>query len=85
VQEIRMIKYIGKILDFLIKKTQIDPEKLSKSIRKIRNTVLLLLVVLASIYFIKNENTRIWGIIIFLLSFAFLYSYVVKRRGTKKK
>jgi hypothetical protein len=80
-----MIKYIEKILDFLIKKTQIDPEKLSKSIRKIRNTVLLLLVVLASIYFIKNESTRIWGIVVFLLSFAFLYSYIVKRRGTKKK
>ena len=37
------------------------------------------------IYLIKYETTRTWGIVLFILSFAWLYSYVVKRRGTRKK
>lgn len=76
---------IGKILDVATKKMQIDAEKLAKAMRRFRNILLLLVVVIASIYLIKYESTRTLGVVIFLLSFAWLYSYVVKRRGTRKK
>lgn len=74
-----------KIIDAATKKMEINAEKFTKSLVKVRNILLLLVVVIASIYLIKYENTRIWGVIIFLISFAWLYSYVVKRRGTRKK
>jgi hypothetical protein len=74
-----------KIIDAATKKMEVNAEKFSKTLVKVRNILLLLVVVIASIYLIKYENTRIWGVIMFLISFAWLYSYVVKRRGTRKK
>jgi hypothetical protein len=76
---------IDTILNVLIKKLQINAESLSKLFVKARNVLLILVVVVARIYLIKNETTRIYGIVIFILSFAWLYSYVVQRRGTRKK
>ncbi len=81
----RMKIDLDKIIDSATKKMQIDAEKISKAMGRFRNILVLLVVVVASIYLIKYEKTRIWGIVIFLLSFAWLYSYVVKRRGTRKK
>lgn len=49
-------------------------------------TVILLVgAVVVGIYMIKFPDTRTWGIIIFLASFALLYTYVVRRRNTPKK
>jgi hypothetical protein len=76
---------INAILNALIKKLQVNAVSLSKLLIKTRNVFLLLVVVIASIYLIKYETTRIYGIAIFILSFAWLYSYVVQRRGTRKK
>ncbi len=76
---------IDAILDAVIKKLQINAENLSRIVIKARNVLLLLVVVIASIYLIKYEATRIYGIGIFVLSFAWLYSYVVRKRGTRKK
>ncbi len=76
---------MDRILDAAVKKLQVDAEKISKTLRRFRNIFLLLVVVIAGIYLIKYDSTRAWGIIIFPLSFAWLYSYVVKRRGTRKK
>jgi hypothetical protein len=76
---------IDTILNALIKKLQINAENLSKIVIKARNVLLLLVVVVISIYLIKYETTRIYGILLFVLSFAWLYSYVVQRRGTRKK
>ncbi len=59
--------------------------RISNVLRKARNILLLLFAAIGGVYLIKNENTRIWGVIIVLLSFVWLYSYVVKRRGTRKK
>jgi len=76
---------VDKIINTATKKMEDNTVKLSIVLRKVRNILLLLIVVIASIYLIKNEPTRIWGVVIFILSFAWLYSYVVKRRGTRKK
>lgn len=76
---------IDKIIDTATKKMELNAEKFSKAMVRFRNILLLLIVVVASIYLIKYEDTRTWGIVLFLLSFAWLYSYVVKRRGTRKK
>jgi Ca2+/Na+ antiporter len=76
---------INAILNALIKKLQFSADSLSKFLIKTRNVLLLLVVVIASLYLIKYETTRIYGIAIFVLSFAWLYSYVVQRRGTRKK
>ncbi|HNW26843.1 MAG TPA: hypothetical protein PKN50_00065 [Spirochaetota bacterium] len=76
---------MDKIIDAATKKMEDNAVKFSIILRKVRNILLLLIIVIASIYLIKNEHTRIWGVVIFFLSFAWLYSYVVKRRGTRKK
>jgi len=76
---------IDAILNVIIKKLQINADKLSKFVITARNVLLLLVVVVVGIYLIKYETTRIYGIVIFILSFAWLYSYVVQRRGTRKK
>jgi hypothetical protein len=76
---------IDAILNVIIKKLQINADNLSKFVVKARNVLLLLVVVIASIYLIKYDTTRIYGIVLFVLSFAWLYSYVVQRRGTRKK
>jgi Ca2+/Na+ antiporter len=76
---------IDRILDAIIRKLQINAENLYKIVIKARNVLLLLVIVIASIYLIKYETTRIYGILVFILSFAWLYSYVVQKRGTKKK
>ncbi len=74
-----------KIIDAATKKMEDGAVKISNVMLKARNILLLLFAAIAGIYLIKNENTRIWGVIIVLLSFVWLYSYVVKRRGTRKK
>ncbi|MBP7738396.1 MAG: hypothetical protein KA369_20645 [Spirochaetes bacterium] len=74
-----------KIIDATAKKMEDGAVRISNILRKARNILLLLFAAIAGIYLIKNENTRIWGIVVFLLAFAWLYSYVVKRRGTRKK
>ncbi|HPC40121.1 MAG TPA: hypothetical protein PLD91_04295 [Spirochaetota bacterium] len=76
---------VDKIINTAAKKMEDNAAKFSVVLRKVRNVLLLIIVVIASIYLIKYEHTRIWGVVIFLLSFAWLYSYVVKRRGTRKK
>jgi L-asparagine transporter-like permease len=76
---------MDKIIDAATKKMEDNAVKFSIILRKARNILLLLIIVIASIYLIKHEHTRIWGVVIFILSFAWLYSYVVKRRGTRKK
>jgi len=73
------------ILNALIKKLQINADSLSKFLIKTRNVLLLLVFVITSLYLIKYEATRVYGIALFVLSFAWLYSYVVQRRGTRKK
>lgn len=75
---------MDKLLSLAIDKLQIGAESLSKTLRRLLVIILILVVVIASLYLIKNETTRTWGIIIFILSFAYLYSYVVRRRGTRK-
>jgi Ca2+/Na+ antiporter len=76
---------INAILNALIKKVQINADSLSRFLIKMRNVLLLLVFVIASLYLIKYEATRVYGIALFVLSFAWLYSYVVQRRGTRKK
>jgi hypothetical protein len=76
---------VNSILNALIEKLQTNANSLSKFLVKTRNVLLLLFVVIASLYLIKYETTRIYGIALFVLSFAWLYSYVVQRRGTRKK
>jgi hypothetical protein len=76
---------VDKIIDAATNKLQVNAEKFSKAVVRFRNILLILMVVVAGIYLIKYETTRTWGIVIFILSFAWLYSYVVKRRGTRKK
>ena len=76
---------INVILNALIEKLRINADSLSAFLVKTRNVLLLIVVVIASLYLIKYEATRIYGIALFVLSFAWLYSYVVQRRGTRKK
>ena len=76
---------VDKIIDAATDKLQVNAEKFSQAVVRFRNILLLLMVVVAGIYLIKYETTRTWGIVLFILSFAWLYSYVVKRRGTRKK
>jgi len=47
--------------------------------------ILLTGAVIIGLYMIKIPETRTWGIIIFLASFALLYTFVVRRRNTPKK
>lgn len=47
--------------------------------------ILLTGAVIIGLYLIKIPETRTWGIIIFLASFALLYTFVVRRRNTPKK
>jgi len=74
-----------KIIDAATKKIEDGAVSISNVLRKTRNILLLLFAAIGGIYLIKNEDTRIWGAVIFLVAFAWLYSYVVKRRGTRKK
>ncbi len=74
-----------RIIDTAAKKMEDGATRISNVLRKARNILLLLFAAIGGVYLIKNENTRIWGVIIVLLSFVWLYSYVVKRRGTRKK
>lgn len=76
---------IDRILDAATKKMQVNAERIAQALRRIRNILLLLIIVIASIYLVKNETTRTYGIIVFVLAFAWLYSYVVRRRGTRKR
>ncbi len=47
--------------------------------------ILLTGAVIIGLHMIKIPETRTWGIIIFLASFALLYTFVVRRRNTPKK
>ena len=76
---------INAILNALIQTLHFSADSLSRFLVKTRNVLLLLVFVIASLYLIKYEATRIYGIALFLLSFAWLYSYVVQKRGTRKK
>lgn len=76
---------INAILTALIGKLKINTDNLSRFLVKTRNVLLLLVLVIASLYLIKYEPTRIFGIALFILLFALLYSYVVQRRGSRKK
>ncbi|MBN2159547.1 MAG: hypothetical protein JW807_09135 [Spirochaetes bacterium] len=64
---------------------KIDTDKLSSFIKRTRNIILLLIIVISGLYLIKNESTRTAGYFVFFLSFAWLYSYVVRRRTIIKK
>lgn len=64
---------------------KVDHDKLSYMIKKTRNIVLLLAIIIAGIFLMKNESTRTFGYFVFFLSFAWLYSYVVRRRTIAKK
>ena len=51
--------------------------------RHIRRGIIILLLVVASaagIVLAKRPETRTWGVVLFILSFVWLYAYVVKRR-----
>jgi len=74
-----------RIIDVTAKKMEDGAVKLSLVLRKTRNILLLLIAAIGGIYLIKYENTRIWGAVVVILAFAWLYSYIVKRRGTRKK
>lgn len=47
--------------------------------------ILLTGAAVIGMFMIKIPETRTWGIIVFLSSFALLYTYVVRRRNTPKK
>jgi Ca2+/Na+ antiporter len=76
---------IDAILNALVKKLRINADSLSKFLVKTRNVLLLLVFVIASLYLVKYQATRIYGIALFILSFAWLYSYVIQKRGARKK
>ncbi len=47
--------------------------------------IIILFLVAASgsgIFLMKDPGTRTWGFVLFILSFVWLYAYVVKRRTT---
>ena len=49
------------------------------------NITLLVLVLISSIYLYRVPKNRTFAVIVFLLTFAWLYAYVVKRRTTRRK
>ncbi|MBN2080026.1 MAG: hypothetical protein JW838_13750 [Spirochaetes bacterium] len=56
--------------------------------RLARKGIIILLLVAASgagIFLSKDPGTRSWGLVLFILSFVWLYAYVVKRRTTAGK
>lgn len=76
---------IDKLINAATGSMETGAERLSKALRRLLNILIILAVVIASIYMIKREATRTWGVVLFILSFAFLYSYVVRRRGSRKR
>ncbi len=53
--------------------------------RHLKKGIVILLLVAASgagIFLMKDPGTRTWGLVLFILSFVWLYAYVVKRRTT---
>jgi hypothetical protein len=76
---------IDKIIDTTIDKMQTGAEKLAKAMRRLLMILILLAAAIAGIFLIKHEPTRTYGVVIFILSFVWLYLYVVQRRGTRKR
>ena len=49
------------------------------------NIALMVLVLISSVYLYRIPKNRTFAVVVFLLTFAWLYATVVKRRTTGKK